>query len=353
MSRPSSSLSTHRAPHSSTTVPANPMTTSTTTVPFTPRPKHQSRDHRNKEQDLLRVAEALASVRKDDPGRIRRELEEGGSGSAGRVVDPDRSFHLEESTFRTRPLVPRVSSSGIALPMTTATSTTTKRSSSSTSAAAGMRNVSSTSTVTADKYADRADRLVGTTDRVRTGTSDGRRQASSSSSSAAHAAGVRSSHASNINGPSTQAINPSTDSNLSNAEPNALPSRHSRPTSRASERHAAPSHHASHPPSLALDKGKQRERVVHLPDSDDDAEEGAGYGIRTNGNGLGGGRGMDGAEGAERRLLVGVPLVVQEAWVCEDLRFVLQVSHARMRACPLCSLALTLWASSPTSSVAP
>jgi len=272
-------------------------------------------------------------VRKEDPGRVRRELEDGGSGSAGGVVDPDRSFHLEESTFRTRPLVPRVSSSGIALPTTTATGTTTKRSSSSISAAAGMRNVSSTSTVTADKYADRVERTTGATDRVRTGASEGRRQASSSSSSAAHGAGVRSSHAVNVNGTSTQTTNPSTETNPTGTEPNALPSRHSRPTSRASERYAASAHHASHPSSLALDKGKQRERVVHLPDSDDDAEEGAEYGIRTNGNGPIGGRGMDGAEGVERRLLVGVPLVVQEAWVCEDLRFVLQVSHTRLRVC--------------------
>jgi hypothetical protein len=276
MSRPSSAASSHRNVH-------RPITSSTT-VPFTPRPKHQSRDYRNKEHDFVKIAETLASVRKDDAYRIRRELESGNDlattedGVREGAADPDRSFHLEESTFRTRPLVSRVTSAA---------------------AIKSSRNVSSTSTITAGKlrrerHGDEAlaggpsrTRPDGTQPRTRT-TSENRRHASSSSQHA------------RLNGTSSSS-NAAADLNATDAS-NTI----TRPATRSDRPHP-----------LLLDKGKQSERGLAISDEEDSPR-------RTHAD-LDGDS-IDGpVDRVEEKKLIGVPLVVQEAWICEDLRYVLQV----------------------------
>ncbi|KAH8090462.1 putative gamma-tubulin complex component 2 [Filobasidium floriforme] len=210
MSRPSSSASSHRPPTSTSSrapPPIHTQTQTTVTVPFTPRPKHQSRDKLQGEHEFAQIVQNLASVRKIPKEVVRAELEAGGTGldlgHGEDEVDPDR--HL-----------PAASSS------------------------------------TADKGKQRAD----------------------------------------------------------------APDRYS-------SVHARAQGHGQHP----------RTGSTEIDDQDDVGSGGAPpltghgrYGRNINGHGArpGSGLGSGAVVAMEERKLDGVPLVVQEAWVCEDLRFVLQ-----------------------------
>jgi hypothetical protein len=279
MSRPSSAASSHR-------LPTRPSTAPTYTVPFTPRPKHQPRDKRNpfNDDELDHIAETLASVRKVDRHTIRQQLE-----ISPEDIDPDQSYNLEESKYRTRPLTSRVTS--------TATIKTN-------------RTVSSNSVAQLDnpkrtERKERADRI----ERSREISEDVPVQ----SDETPRPNGVEVTRTRPVSSieirrqPSTSLSGPSRTERIrrERATDSAIGSSHSsRPTSRAG-RYAA------------SDKGKQREsRVVdyiaNVPSEDEEP-------LRTSST-------DKQSQEIEERKLDGVPLAVQEAWVCEDLRFVLQVS---------------------------
>lgn len=211
MSRPASSTSSHRAPPRSVS----------STVPFTPRPKHQPRDGRINDQDLDEIAQTLASVRKVDRKTIRQELDAG-------EADGDRSYHLEESTYRTRPLTSRVASNHNTRPqrITSSSSTASDRLSAARSAAA-----------------------------PRPSTASGYRRPAS---------------------PTSTRVNPT----------------HS---DKGRERYRSTHVEPRKPVELEEEVTVRREDLVHTD-----------------------------APVAQERKLEGVPVIVQESWICEDLRFVLQ-----------------------------
>lgn len=379
MSRPSSSASSHRPPTSTSSrapPPIHTQTQTTVTVPFTPRPKHQSRDKLQGDHEFAQIVQNLASVRKIPKEVVRAELEAGGTGldlgDGEDEVDPDVSYNREEATFKSRPLGSRVNSGvGIRRPVPPkepkAPDLVEGRQS---------RNVSSTSTITSEKIQrererPRESREVITQEGVRTTGSttttmvvgpegkESRRHASSSSATSATfplsrtngtgtggntSAGGREKEKEDGTVPSTAGVR--------NVGPSS-----SRPTSRA-ERHLPAAS------SSTADKGKQRADVtdryasIHAraqghgqhprtgsTETDDQDEVGSGsappltghgrHGRNINGHGArpGSGLGSEAVVTIEERKLDGVPLVVQEAWVCEDLRFVLQVSLVSAMAC--------------------
>jgi hypothetical protein len=379
MSRPSSSASSHRPPTSTSSrapPPIHTQTQTTVTVPFTPRPKHQSRDKLQGDHEFAQIVQNLASVRKIPKEVVRAELEAGGTGldlvDGEDEVDPDVSYNREEATFKSRPLGSRVNSGvGIRKPVP-------PKEPKAQDLAEGRqsRNVSSTSTITSEKIQrererPRESREVITHEGVRTTGSttttvvvgaegkESRRHASSSSATSATFPLAR------ANGTGTGA-NTSAAGREKEKEDGTVPSTagvrnvgpsSSRPTSRA-ERHLPAAS------SSTADKGKQRADAtdryssVHAraqghgqhprtgsTEIDDQDEVASGsappltghgrYGRNINGHGArpGSGLGSGVVVAIEERKLDGVPLVVQEAWVCEDLRFVLQVSLVSAVAC--------------------